>query len=220
MEMSLTEMMVPFDSKTFAENWKAGQMSKIFSNGETTMNRLKALISNFISFANPTNSSDSSRQFWEPVYPGGQQPSPFPSSSNQTPSFVNVGQSDLDPFGGVGIPRIVGGPGGYNSSNPNNNNPFPGNMVGPDHPMFHPYHDPNLYAPPTSVFPFPGSSGGPRPRFDPYVPITGPNQEDFIDFGGDGSHPNPNNPNNNRRRQPPRTFPGEPNPDHLKPPGF
>jgi hypothetical protein len=55
----------------------------------------------------------------------------------------------------------------------------------------------------------------PQPRFDPYGPVVGPHRG--IDFGmegrgrGRGRGRFPNNAN---------FFPGEPNPDHLKPPGW
>ena len=77
---------------------------------------------------------------------------------------------------------------------------------------------------------FPGGLGGigglPQPRFDPFGPVLGPNQ----DIGGAGAG-NVGVDGRGRRIIDPRggrgrggrgygNFPGEPNPDHMKPPGW
>jgi len=71
-----------------------------------------------------------------------------------------------------------------------------GNLMGPNHPMFH------------GGRPGPNIAGGfgMRPRFDPVGPPGGP--QDLFD---------PQNMHNNRRRPPKGGF-GEPNPDHARPP--
>lgn len=64
----------------------------------------------------------------------------------------------------------------------------PGNLMGPDHPIFHP-----------------GEGGmSMQPRFDPFGPVPDPRQRPELD---------PRRP-----ERPPKQFPGEPNPDHLAPP--
>lgn len=142
------------------------------------------------------------------------------------------GASDVDPFaGGVHIGGNNGGLYGPASSNPFG--PGAGNQIGPDHPMFFPgggYEDP-----------YGGGCGGgygaglPQPRFDPYGPVLGPN----TDIGGAGAG-NVGVDGRGRRIGDPylgggrggrgrgRGGPGiggqysagEPNPDHLRPPGW
>jgi hypothetical protein len=136
----------------------------------------------------------------------------------------NIGRNDLDPFGGVGIPRIAGQPQGLSSGQS-------GNLVGPDHPMFAPsnpygpdsafydeYHPPG-YTPPAG---FPAGFTYPQPRFDPYGPPVGPNND--VDVGNIGGPLDPRFPGRGMPRGQPRggrgNFPGEPNNDHFKPPGW
>lgn len=126
-------------------------------------------------------------------------PVPVIPVSATEPSPYNVGRSDLDPAGAFVEPSSRVGPfhipGSVGS----------GSLVGPGHPMF---ADPNF--PPSfgdeGQFPGYGNIPGlPEPRFDPYGPITGPHGPDVGNIGvGRGS----------RVRQP-----GEPDPDHLPPPG-
>lgn len=73
-----------------------------------------------------------------------------------------------------------------------------GSLVGPGHPLFG--GDPSGLRDRDPGYPaFPRA---PQPRFDPYGPVPGANGPDF----GPGI--------------PGRPFPGEPEPDHLKPPGI
>jgi len=77
----------------------------------------------------------------------------------------------------------------------------PGNLMGPNHPMFHQNED-DLY----NYGAGPPNFGGMAPRFDPYGPpsLLGPNGR------GRGR---------GRKSRVPHNIPGgDPNPDHLKPP--
>lgn len=149
---------------------------------------------------------------------------PLPSSSFVRPppsiSPYNSGRSDLDPFGTeVNIPRIAHPPpvGG-------------GNLVGPNHPMFNPTgQDPNYNQDFNPFFPGNVPQPGyphyqiPRPRFDPFGPVPGPNSD--FDFGNEGYDPRfpprgPRGPPRGQPRPPNNRFYGEPNPDHFKPPGW
>lgn len=160
------------------------------------------------------------------------QPRGSGSAHAVPPPAFNAGRGDLDPFprvvitpqGGVAAPSLMVGPGA-------------GNMVGPDHPMFNGggvYGDDEYGlgfeggpatgggeggVDPNSYF-FPGSAGVdpdgtglglPQPRFDPFGPVVGPNSGVNVGnpggrFGGRGGRGRP--------------APGEPNPDHMKPPGW
>jgi len=72
-----------------------------------------------------------------------------------------------------------------------------GSLVGPNHPIFGPQGDVQSGRGP---FPIPGL---PQPRFDPYGPVAGPHGPNFGNIGM--------GPNRGRA-------PGEPDPDHLRPP--
>ena len=145
----------------------------------------------------------------------------------------NVGGADLNPFSTGGI-HIGPGSGGL-AGGPLGPMPGSGSLVGPDHPMF----DPSLYEGDGGSAGM-GSGGGvfgppeylPQPRFDPYGPVTGPNRG--VDVGNVGvdsrGRPVPMGPiggpagrgrgRGGRGQHPPHAFPGEPNPDHFKPPGW
>eukprot|EP01040_Poterioochromonas_malhamensis_P012633 gene12633-13831_t len=134
--------------------------------------------------------------------------------------YKAIGRSDLDPFGTeVNIPRIAHPPpvGG-------------GNLVGPNHPMFNPTgQDPNFNQDFNPFFPGNVPQPGyphyqiPRPRFDPFGPVPGPNSD--FDFGNEEYDPRflprgPRGPPRGQPRPPNNRFYGEPNPDHFKPPGW
>ena len=101
------------------------------------------------------------------------------------------------------------------------NNPSNGNLMGPDHPIFQPnYPDYNGDYPDYNTggsgadYPWgpegpniPGWMPGlPRPRFDPFGPVPGPNGPFMGGRGGRGRGG--------------RGMGGGPNPDHLRPPNF
>jgi hypothetical protein len=177
---------------------------------------------------------------------GGAKTSTTTATNNNIINNINkknnTGEGDLNPFGGsnLNIPSMASNP--YTPQ-------FGGNLVGPNHPLFHPQYnnnnnnnnenfyndDPNYnyfndnnnntnnnnYYDPNSFFP-PLIGGDPRnrgnnsvfpvPRFDPIMPDPGPNGPDFgVDFGGrSGGRGGGRN----------KLFRGEPNPDHMKPPGW
>lgn len=118
-----------------------------------------------------------------------------------------------------------------------------GSQVGPDHPLFNPqgrgqgngYPDNNPNNPnnpyinedPQYFDPLRGPSvpgwapGLPRPRFDPFGPIPGSNP--LANFGPNGGGRGGMGGRGGRGdglggRGGQRLFPGEPNPDHLRPP--
>lgn len=100
--------------------------------------------------------------------------------------------------------------------------PQGGSLVGPNHPMF---RDPQNLSPEGYPQYYPGF-GGMYPRFDPLGPIVGPNND--IDFGldllppGAGMIPGRGLGGRfaGRGRGRHNNFPGEPGPDHLRPPGW
>ncbi len=138
---------------------------------------------------------------------------PAPSSVG---SIVSVGCADLDPFGSQGplpLPLPLPGSTGGQFARPHG-----GNLIGPDHPMFHGNFggDGGDLSPHPAPF-LPGFDV-PQPRFDPFGPPTGPNSD--VDVGNVGPWPSRGG---GRGRGPPfrnQPFPGEPNPDHFKPPGW
>jgi len=145
-----------------------------------------------------------------------------------------VGNRDLEPFpGGVHIGPIHGGAGGVGGDG--NVNGGGGSLVGPNNPIFQPdYYDEDY-----GGYPYGGGGGGgggagmpsglggigglPQPRFDPFGPVLGPN----VDPGGPGVGnigPRGGRGGAGRGRGRGRGSnwmpPGEPNPDHFKPPGW
>jgi hypothetical protein len=86
--------------------------------------------------------------------------------------------------------------------------------IGPDHPMFWGGGERGA-AERDPYYPFPGGGFDPMggmPRFDPINPLPGGGAEPMggRNFGGRGRG----------RGRNARRFPGEPNPDHMQPPGF
>lgn len=81
-----------------------------------------------------------------------------------------------------------------------------GNLMGPNHPAF--------------GGPAIGSGGGygMRPRFDPYGPPGGPTDPRNLDPNRNIGPNDPRNPQLPRQPRPPPGGPGEPNPDHERPP--
>ena len=148
---------------------------------------------------------------------------PVPSNVYEDrPPIPSVGNRDLNPFPGIDpYPQVHPSMG---TNDPFRRGPtMPGNEIGPSHPIF----DPN-----NSIFegdrhqqsrfdPFGSMEGNNRflqPRFDPFGPIGGPNGPDFGNPGGVGFGRG-RGFGSGRGRGPTR-FPGEPNPDHLRPPGY
>eukprot|EP00981_Chlorochromonas_danica_P008306 scaffold2103_cov172-Ochromonas_danica.AAC.5 len=142
--------------------------------------------------------------------PHHPNPAPYPLVGVPGEGRYGVGRADLFPSGPIPVP---GGP------SPGFGRAEGGNLVGPSHPMFQPYGgDPDF---PDAM---PGMPGWdlPHPRFDPFGPITGPNSD--VDLGGMGmggfpGRGMPRGPGRGNGRGNNRLFPGEPNPDHFKPPG-
>ena len=132
---------------------------------------------------------------------GGYAPSSMvPVAGVYRPHFPGIGGGDLHPaFPGV-IPQPRGDQG-------------QGSLVGPDHPLFNTpdYGNPDSYADPACPPGWP--HGMPRPRFDSFMPVPGPNGPNFGMPGRFGSG-GPGRGLGARRR-----VPGEPNPDHFRPPG-
>lgn len=113
------------------------------------------------------------------------------------PHFPGVGGGDLHPtFPGAmphGLPDFG-----------------QGSEVGPSHPLF----SPNMGGYPADLRSPPGwPVGMPRPRFDSFMPVPGPNGPNF----GQQAQGPPFGPNGGRGTR--RRVPGEPDPDHLRPPG-
>lgn len=143
---------------------------------------------------------------------------PMLQRSDPPPARVapSIGDRDLNPFPDNNIFRHP-----YPSIDMN----YQGNQIGPDHPYFfppnaNPFPDqgneigpghPYFFPPNSSPFP---DSTLPQPRFDPFGPVVGPNGPDFGNNGMIGRGRGRGRGNGNI----PRTFPGEPNPDHFRPP--
>lgn len=142
------------------------------------------------------NSSIASRSGHGPPIVGGpvrvydeRNPNIRTAFPSQKPSFVGDFSGDLghDPL------QILGSRGPSNL--------MPGNLMGPNHPMFHGGTG-------ASIVGIGESSGfGMRPRFDPFGPPGGPQQVDIPNSNDSRPHP--------AQRKPPG---GNPNPDHLQPP--
>ena len=106
-----------------------------------------------------------------------------------------VGTGDLNPFA---------------PSDPRGSQPFgpgSGSLVGPDHPIF------GIPPQPRD----PGYPNLPQPRFDPYGPVTGPHGPDVGNVGYDPRYP-PGAGGGRGAAGGRGRVPGEPDPDHLKPP--
>lgn len=155
--------------------------------------------------------------------------------NNQPPSTAaKVGNTDLDPF----PQRIWIDPNTNSTSMPSSLGPIPpgaGNYIGPDHPIFNPdYYNnnedndqyPNYHGDDRNIFNTIPPEYLPQPRFDPYGPVIGPNTDINVGNVGVDSRGrriiSPRHPGRRPGRGPPHQglFPGEPNPDHLKPPGW
>lgn len=169
----------------------------------TTATNLPALYVRFIELVyalvpalRPVPRPAAPQEHWQQPAPA-PVPQPWqgrPQPAMAPPSIFNAGHRDLDPF--------YGGPGG----------PQGGSLVGPDHPLFG--------QPPGHGY------GYPQPRFDPFGPVPGPNDLDFGDdedplrIGRGGGGWGRGRGAGRGGPGPGRTFPGEPNPDHFKPPGW
>ena len=129
---------------------------------------------------------------------GGFIPTPIvPPVGGYMPRFPGVGGGDLHPTFPGALPQGMPDFG-------------QGSLVGPNHPLF----SPNMGGYPDDPRAPPGwPVGMPRPRFDSFMPVPGPNGPDF---GQQGQGP-PFGPNGGRGMR--RRVPGEPDPDHLLPPG-
>lgn len=140
----------------------------------------------------------------------------------------SIGDRDLNPYGDILISPHSGGLGRLGGLNP-----FPengGNLVGPNHPMFREegsgfYIGDNRHGGGAGYYP-PDYPPLPTARFDPYGPVTGPNGPNFgisgqpPSFLPPGVQPSPAaiDPNTGAAAGKKPHTPGEPNPDHLKPP--
>jgi hypothetical protein len=144
---------------------------------------------------------------------GGFQPTPpmRPLYANRQPWDNNGNSPTIDSsfpglrmhdppgdFAGDLAPGGIRGPGSFGQMDPSQG----GSLMGPNHPAFH--------GGPGMSGVGPNSGMGMRPRFDPFGPPGGPTDPDGIPV-------NPNIPNNNFNRNRPGG-PGDPNPDHLRPP--
>ena len=140
------------------------------------------------------------------------------AGGRHTPS---VGDRDLNPFPGINpFPQV------YPSMNTNDlfsrGSVMPGNEIGPSHPIFDPrsaVFDGDRFLQPR-FDPFGSIESGNRflqPRFDPFGPVSGSNGPDF---GNPGGRFGRGRGFEGGGRRPPTQFPGEPNPDHLRPPGY
>lgn len=127
---------------------------------------------------------------------GGFIPTPIvPQPGSYLPRFPGVGGGDLNPsFSGPPMPGM-----------PDSGQ---GSLVGPGHPLFNPRLGGSSSDP---WAPQGWPAGIPQPRFDPFMPIPGPNGPNL---GQQGPRFGPMGGRGARRR-----LPGEPNPDHFMPPG-
>lgn len=117
---------------------------------------------------------------------------PWVNGSTPTIDSAFPGLRVHHPPGDFADDLVPGGLGGHGFGNPN----MGGNLMGPNHPVFH--------GGMSGVGP--NSGFGMKPRYDP---IDGP----------PGGPTDPNNPDLNNGGNPRgRRHPGEPNPDHLRPP--
>lgn len=118
-----------------------------------------------------------------------------------------IGGGDLNPIPGLEPYPMPGRPGVGNFGGDT------GSEIGPNHPFFFPEGG-GL----GGILPSGGGAGGllPQPRFDPFGPVVGPHGPNFGDpgFPGRGGRGGPARGGRGGR---PRV-PGEPDPDHLRPP--
>lgn len=156
---------------------------------------------------------------------------------------IAVGNADLDPFPtGIWIgPHSSSSSDSSSSRMPNPLGPLPGTgcFVGPDHPIFqkeeygHDDDDDNDdYNRKPSIFDNIPPQYLPQPRFDPFGPVLGPNSDFSVGnvgvdgrgrrLGGRDGRSGSRSGSRGGPLYPSRggSFPGEPNPDHLKPPGW
>jgi proteasome inhibitor subunit 1 (PI31) len=137
---------------------------------------------------------------------------PTSSTSNTTATFSrSIGEKDLNPFGSVVLGTIESGP--------TLSSPQGGMLVGPDHglfadPFFHNNGNNNddMHHPPF----LPGFDV-PQPRFDPFGPPIDPYGEIGLTSGGRGGR---GGRGRGRGGQRGGRWPGDPDPDHLPPPGW
>jgi len=166
-------------------------INDVYVNLEELKTKIKSMVYQLCPKLKPvdplSSSTSSSQQSNEGIpYPSFQPRDPYPFNPYpRHPEIPVVGGGDLNPFPGLINP--FPGPGLYPRGD--------GNLIGPNHPFF----DPN------------GNQGQgllPHPRFDPFLPPTGPHGPNV----GPGMGPF------GRGRGRGRPAPGEPNPDHLRPP--
>lgn len=170
---------------------------------------------------------------YAPVAPVGNTSNP----TNPTyPGPPSVGANDLDPFSNIRQPFYP---------TPTIGQPAGGNLVGPDHPIFQPPsngyeeeyygYDPNYSGGGFGSAGFLPGFQPPQPRFDPYGPIPTPNNDVNVGDVGIDARGRLTGPGRGliipgRAGRGGRggrggggansLFPGEPNPDHFKPPGW
>lgn len=125
--------------------------------------------------------------------------------------FIGHEHHDFDPLG----PRI--GHQDLNPQYPGSAPPFgggfpAGNLVGPENEFFRQPHPGFQPGGPQPGFRGPGLGVPPGARYDPLGPVLGPNQDPFL--GGPRGPPGRGGPGHYH------FGPGEPNPDHFKPPGW
>lgn len=154
------------------------------------------------------------------LFPGTA--APVPAAGSLPSRGVVVGAQDVGPVlpaypGGLPAVPVSDAPSSVFAPPPRSGRDYwfseeqgGGMLVGPGHPMFHvsPSHE-DIRAPGFEYLP--RNDRGPR-----YDPLTPPTAEEVsgVSFHGTGEPTDP------RRRRPTKQLPGEPNPDHLKPPSF
>jgi hypothetical protein len=154
-----------------------------------------------------------------PFSVGSSDLNPSPS-----PIFIGAGQSGGGGGGGGGLGGLYGG----------------GSLVGPEHPMFRGTYPPTGAAGRTAMPPWmggtpePNRGGGfpllPVPRYDPTGPVLGPHTDicgDDEDYSGEDpmfrrgrGRGGRGGGRGGRGMGSSSLFPGEPGPDHFKPPGW
>jgi len=185
---------------TLKINSNEKDINNVYNNLDELKTKLRSMIYQLcpkLKPSDPLSNSSSQQQSNEnnsnygPTYQPRTDPfpyNPYPHNPEnpypRRPDIPIIGGGDLHPFPGLIDPYPSAGlyPRGD------------GNLIGPSHPFFDPNGNQGLF---------------PQPRFDPFLPPTGPHGPNF---GPSGI----GIPGRGRGRG--RPAPGEPNPDHLKPP--